>query len=579
MTRRGAIYRFGPFALDSGERRLSRSGVQLHMRPKTFEVLAVLVERQGHRVGRQALLDAVWPDVEVTDNTLSRCVREIRAALRDEARDPAFVRTVTKLGYEFIAPVERLDPAPGGPEPGSPAASDPSNLPSIVVLPFQDMSEDGAQEYFCDGLAEEVISALARLTGLRVVARTSAFAFKGRPEDVRGIGRKLGVSNVLEGSVRRSGDRLRVTVQLVSSEDGCHLWSERYDRAETDIFALQDAIAVAIADKLRVQLLPPRRHTGNLGAYELFLQGRFFQNRRHPGDFPRAMGFFQKALEREPTYVQPLVATAESLLAAGVWGLMPPAESFRKAGALAARGLQLDPALAEAHLVLAAVAFLHERDRARAEMRFELAFHHRLREPLARIWYSLCLIDAGREDDAVANVRDSLRLDPLSAIAHAAAASAFQAVGRGREARELARRAHELDPSSPVSQHWLGWCLASSGEDAEAEVALRAAAVSGLATSAGALAAVLARTGRPDEARHLARGLEVAARERYVARFPLAMVYAALGEVPRSLSLLDEALASGEPVALFTLGRLLSGLLPDAWAAEAKGRSVSKHPE
>jgi TolB-like protein/Tfp pilus assembly protein PilF len=578
MTRRGAIYRFGPFALDSGERRLSRSGVQLHLRHKTFEVLAVLVERQGHRVGRQALLDAVWPDVEVTDNTLSRCVREIRAALRDEARDPSFVRTVTKVGYEFIAPVERIDAPPGGPESGPQAASDPASLPSIVVLPFQDMSEDGTQEYFCDGLAEEVISALARLTGLRVVARTSAFAFKARPEDVREIGRKLGVANVLEGSVRRSGDRLRVTVQLVSSEDGCHLWSERYDRAETDIFALQDAIAIAIADRLRVQLLPPRRHTGNLGAYDLFLQGRFFQNRRHPGDFPRAMGFFQQALEREPTYVQPLVATAESLLAAGVWGLMPP-ESFKKAEALAARALNLDPAVAEAHLVLAAVAFLHERDRAQAEMRFELAFHHRLREPLARIWYSLCLIDAGREDDAIANVRESLRLDPLSAIAHSAAAAACQAVGRGGEARELARRAHELDPSSPVSQHWLGWCLASGGEDAEAEVALRGAAASGLGLSAGALAAVLVRTGRPAEARELVRGLEGAARDRYVARFPLAMVYAALGEVPRSLSLVDEALESGEPVALCTLGRLLTGLLPEAWAAEAKGRSVSKRPE
>ncbi len=582
MTPAGAVYRFGPFVLNSDERRLVRDGAPVHIRPKTFEVLSILVERQGHLVGRQALLDAVWPDVEVTDNTLSRCVREIRAVLGDEAREPTFVKTITKVGYEFIAPMERLDSPGEGAGFRASIGSGESPLPSVVVLPFQDMSEDGTQEYFCDGLAEEVISVLARLPGLRVVARTSAFAFKGRPEDVREIGRKLGAGHVIEGSVRRSGERLRVTVQLVSAKDGCHLWSERYDRSETDVFALQDDIAATIADRLRVRLLPPkrvvlRRHRAeDLGAYDLFLQGRFFQNRRHPGDLARAMELFQLSLEREPTYLQPLLASAECLLAAGVWGLMPPGESFPKVRALATRALQLDPALAEAHLVLAAVAFLHERDREKAEMRFDLAFRHKLREPLARVWYSLCLIDSGRHDDAVANVREGLRLDPMSAIVHSAAASAFAALGRGGEAREMARRAHELDAGSPVSQHWLGWCLASGGEDAGAEPVLRASAASGLTMSAGALGVVLVRTARREEARTLALGLERAARERYVPRFPVGMVYAALGDDVRSLALVEEALASGEPVALCTLGRLLSGLLPDAWAAHAKERSVPR---
>jgi len=226
-------------------------------------------------------------------------------------------------------------------------------LPSIAVLPFVDMSSDKDQEYFCDGIAEELINGLTQLGGLKVAARTSAFQFKQPDRNIPAIGRELGVTTVLEGSVRKAGNRLRITVQLINVKDGFHLWSEKYDRTLDDIFAIQDEISLAIVEKLRLQLLDReksrlvRRHTDNKEAYNLYLKGRYFWNKRHEGGMTSALDYYQQAIDKDPTYPHPYIGIADAYVILGTFGFLPPRESFPKAKAAANKALELDSNLEE----------------------------------------------------------------------------------------------------------------------------------------------------------------------------------------------------------------------------------------
>ena len=376
--------------------------------------------------------------------------------------------------------------------------------PSIAVLPFANMSRDADDEYFSDGLAEEVINALSQVPGLKVIARTSAFAFKGKNEDIRRIADTLGVTNILEGSVRRAGTRIRVTAQLVHAADGTHLWSQRYDREMTDVFAVQDEIAAAIADALKLKLAPAaERRMPRLPAYEAYLKYRSYQWQFTPEASQRSRVYLELALKLDPEFALPYVGLADYHLAFAAAGGMPSREAMPRARELATRALDIDPELPEAHAMLGIVAGHYEYDWAEAERRFRLAVKREPLTPHLRQWYAtFCLNATGRGSEALREATRVIEEDPLCQMWHLMRSNIL---GVGDEALEAARKSVELDPS-----FWFGWAqlgilCAHSGQLSEAimcaEKAMAAASWSPY--SVGLMAGALAITGQVEKAEPL----------------------------------------------------------------------------
>jgi len=351
-------FQLGEWLVEPSLNRVSSGSRTVQLEPRTMDVLAYLAARAGRVVAREEILEAVWRRQFVADATLSHAIAELRRALGDSPRQPRFIETISKRGYRVIAAVRRTAEHAAAAQPPREPAAGPApapRTPSIAVLPFVDMSAARDQEYLCDGIAEELINALAQLDGLKVAARTSSFAFKGQQEDVREIGRRLGVGAVLEGSVRKAAGRLRVTAQLVDVADGMHLWSERFDRADEDVFAIQDAIAEAVVSKLKVRLLDDEAArlagggTASRDAYDDYLRGRHLLNRRRVGELPVAVNHLERAIALDPAYAEPHAALAETFGIMGLWGFAPPAVALVRARAAAERAVALDDRSAGAH--------------------------------------------------------------------------------------------------------------------------------------------------------------------------------------------------------------------------------------
>jgi serine/threonine protein kinase/Tfp pilus assembly protein PilF len=325
--------------------------------------------------------------------------------------------------------------------------------PSIAVLPFADMSPEKDQEYFAEGIAEELINALAHVQGLRVVARTSAFALKSMNIDVREIGRRLSVKAILEGSVRKAGSRLRITAQLINVEDGFHLWSERFDREMADVFAIQDEISAAIVDNLKVKLLAgekralQRRSTEDPEAYSLYLKGIYFVARPNPESYAKALNFFQAATDKDPNFALAYAGMANVFASLGIMNLAPQVEMRPKAKAALQKALSLDEDLAEAHAVGAALAFWYEWDWDAAGRSFDRvltlnpgdAFSHG-----SRGWFCL---NRRRFDEAILEVKKALELDPLMPLYYAWSVGLYVGAGKPDEALREFAKALEIDPN------------------------------------------------------------------------------------------------------------------------------------
>jgi TolB-like protein/Tfp pilus assembly protein PilF len=380
--------------------------------------------------------------------------------------------------------------------------------PSIAVLPFANMSRDADDEYFSDGLAEEIINALTQVSGLKVIARTSAFAFKGKNEDIRKIAEALGVSNVLEGSVRRAGNRLRVTAQLIQAQDGAHLWSQRYDRELTDVFAVQDEIASAIAGALQVKLTgkpaTARPHEPNLPAYEAFLKGvhQFFKY--SPEAFARAEEYFKQAIALDPQWADPHSTLGGTYFYFGFFGLRPLSEMAPLARAEARKALELLPSKSAAHALLGTVAAVHDYDWKEAEEQFRLArasgslslevhdayalfyllplgrFEEAIQElskaiaqdPLNTLWranQALTLLCAEMYERAIVEARKALELDDRNYLPHLQIALSYFLQGKLGEAREPAEESFRLAPWDPMAVGFLAGLLEEAGEKDRAE--------------------------------------------------------------------------------------------------------------
>ena len=348
---------------------------------------------------------------------------------------------------------------------------------SIIVLPFENMSPDPDQDYFCDGITEEIINALAHIENFKVIARTSAFAFKDKQVDIREIGRILDVETLLEGSIRKAGDRLRITAQLIKVVDGSHIWSERYDREMKDIFVIQDEIALAITDNLKVKLLGEgksmiaKRHSKNLEAYNLYLKGTYWCLMSTSEGFTKALEYFNQALKKDPDYALAYCGLAAVLIYSTLFGNVSPGKAYPKANEYANKALEIDSNLAEAYWILGALNTYYFWNWKEAERNFNLALQINPNLSIVYIYYALLLTYTGRNVEAVAKAEQAQELDPLSANINTNAGLVYYYAGQIDRAIEEHRMALTLNPNYFLTYFHLGidYLLKSMFKETKAE--------------------------------------------------------------------------------------------------------------
>ena len=429
-----------------------------------------------------------------------------------------------------------------------PVASEPE-VRAIAVLPFVNASADPENEYFSDGMTDELITALTKVEGLRVASRTSVFALKNVREDVRTLGARLNVSTVLEGTVRKARNKIRVTVQLTSVRDGRTLWSERYDRELADVFAIQDEIAGTIVRTLRSTLLgdlgdpTPVRYTANVRAYSLYLKGRFWWNRRTQADIAQGIRYFEQAIAEDPGYALAYSGLADSYALDLDYRGVPVVEGMERAKAEARKAIGLDETLAEAHTSLAWVTFIYDWDWRAAEREFRRAIELNPRYSTARQWYAWYLMAMGRLDEALAEGRVAVELDSASVSIRRSLGWLLYYSRQSESALENLRRALTMDPTAEETHRLLALVYLQQGRYDDAAAAFREAIANSdnpvLAMSG--LGHVAARRGRLDQARKVLSDLEERARSQYVSPVPMVGLQVALGDFDSAFEGLERA--------------------------------------
>jgi serine/threonine-protein kinase len=465
------------------------------------------------------------------------------------AIDLALQRALAKTPTERFATMAEFCDALVTPVPSPTPVASAGESRAIAVLPFVNSSADPENEYFSDGMTDELITALSKVEGLQVASRTSVFALKNMREDVRAIGARLNVSAVLDGTVRRSGNRLRITVQLSSVSDGRTLWSERYDREMADVFAIQDEIAQTIVRTLRATLLgnlgdpTPVRYTANVRAYSLYLKGRFWWNRRTQADIAQGVKYFERAIAEDPKYALAYSGLADSYALDLDYSGAPVKEGMERAKTEARKAIELDETLAEAHTSLGWVTFIYDWDWVGAEREFSRAIQLNPRYSTARQWHSWFLVAMGRFEEALAEGRAAIDLDPASVSIRRSLGWLQYYARRDEAALDNLRRALTMDPTAEETHRLLGLVYLEQGMHDEAAASFKEAiALSpNQALALVGLSQVAARRGRLDEARAVLEELQDRSRRRYVSPVALTKLYAALGDANSAFDWLEQA--------------------------------------
>jgi len=609
--------RFAAFELDPANELLQKGGVVVKLPPQPFKVLTLFAGRPGQLVTREELYRAIWGNETVVDfeRGLNTCMRQIRTALGEEAGNPQYIETVPRLGYRFIAPVDLTAVAPpklpleveNAVRPEIPSSgSAPSvaggkqglrrwrwwaalalmallvtsvamnvsglrdrlrgwigapRIQSLAVLPIENLSRDPEQEYFADGITEALTTDLGKIGTLRVISRTSAMALKGTHKTVPQIARELNADAVVEGAVLLSGNRVRITVQLVQAATDRHLWAETYERDLRDVLAIQDEVAGSIANALRLELgAGPRRYTDDLEAYQLYLRGRYALERRTPlgGSMVNALQYFEKATAKDSKYALAYAGAADTLLAIDFQmngTITSRLQAYQRAKAAAEKALELDATLSEAHTALAGV---REREYAwqEAERSFRRAIELDRNNAAAHLGLGIELLFVqSRSEDGLSEIRKALALDPLSFITNEQFAVALLVMGRYQEAAEQARKATAVDPTQVTAYMTAGRALSLQGRHAEAVAVLQEAdRRSGVGHFPNTwLACAYIHANQRDEAiRLLQKNLEAAAGRGAQNRKWL-VFYACLGDKDRAFDYLEKMYAERDPVLPFWL--------------------------
>ncbi len=501
---------------------------------------------------------------DALDEIVSKCL-----AKDPEERYPSIEHLIGDL-EPFTSKSESAVFAPRASSAGRDSSGGRS--PSIAVLPFRDMSPGKDQQYFCEGIAEELINGLANIEGLRVASRTSAFQFKDKDLDVRRIGRQLGVESVLEGSVRKAGERLRVTAQLVSVVDGYHLWSEKYDRDFEDIFAIQDDISLAIVGKLRGKLLKEeksklvKRYTDNEEAYSLQLQGRYFWNRRYEGGIQKALELFGQAVQKDPLYAPGYVGIADCYNVAAHFAMMEPRAAYAKSKAAVAKALEIDDDFAEAHASLGWIKTFHDWDWVGADAEFTRAIDLNPKCAAARYFYGLYLGVVARYKEGQVQTTRILEIDPVDLVFNAVRGLDLYWGRRYDEAIRQLRKTLDMDSNFYLTHLFLGFALcAKSSWDEAVQAFTRASALSpGNSLTMGYVGYALAVSGRKQEALVILDRMEELSKHRFVSSLYRALVHFGLDANDRAFECLDDAFVQRESwLPAINTFPIFDGLRPD----------------
>jgi TolB-like protein len=526
------------------------------LEPQVMDLLVFLAGSGGRVVSRNDIVDAIWGGRLIAETTLTRSIADLRRALGDTAHERQYIETIPKRGYRLVAPVCTGGEGAAFPETKTPpvsAVAGPRESAGLVVLPFTNLgpAEDG---YFCEGLTEDVINALARIPDLRVISRTSAFAVHKDGGDVGAIGRRLGVTHVIEGSSRRAAERVRVTAQLIRVSDQGHVWSERYDRLDRDVFAIQDEIAEAIARRLELTLGERSRRraapTGSLEAYSRYVEGRHHLLKGTRESLERARCCLGEAIRLDPQFAAAHDALSEVFWYLGFYGLMAPKDAFTQATWASLRALEIDDQMAEAHALLGILRKELDYDWAEVDREFAIARTLDPSSPVVRMRYAMCgLMPHGRTREAAAELERVAEADPLSVVVLWWLTTMYWFSGDLPRMRERVVRMRDLDSAHPLSHMAQGCLLLSEADPARARQSLEAAVE--LAGRPPWLLGWLglACGGSGDQARARAIRHELLARSSsdYVTPTALALIALGLGDLDDTFHFLDQAVDLRDP--------------------------------
>jgi TolB-like protein/DNA-binding winged helix-turn-helix (wHTH) protein/Flp pilus assembly protein TadD len=595
--------RFGVFEVDLRAGELTKRGRRVRLQEQPFQVLAILLEKRGELVTREELREKLWGRTVVDfDHGLNKAINKIREALGDSAENPRFVETVARRGYRFLADVTQIDGA-GDRRPaldtgvvapptdsrrveladvGKPpkqahlprswtsvaillalavAASlfwilysqgpSPAKIRSLAVLPLESLSGDASQDYFTDGMTDALIADLGQISALRVISRTSVMTYKGVRKRLPEIASELNVEAVVEGTVSRSGERVRITAQLIQVPNEKHLWAQSYEGELQDTLALQNSVARAIAEQIQVTLNPQeaaalkKSKEVNPGAYEAYLKGRYFWNKRSGEGLRKAIEYFDHAIDTDPQYARAYSGLADSYALSGDWeyGILSPQDAFPKAKTAVTRALALDDNLSEAHTSLAFILDLYDWDWASAEKEYKRALALNPNYATAHHWYAWHLIVVGRNDEGIVELKKAESLDPLSLIISADLADALCIAHRYDESMLQSRKTIEMDPHFAVAHYQLGQALEQKHRHDEAIAEFRRAIElsGGNTTFESNLANAYAVSGRKEEAAKIVEQLESRQSQGSSTDASIALIYVGLGDNDHAMVWLTKA--------------------------------------
>jgi len=530
---RGTV-RFDVFEVDLQAGELRKQGAKIKLQEQPFQILQMLLEHPGEVVTRDELQKRIWPTDTFVDfeQGLYNAIKRLREALGDSPETPRYIETLPRRGYRFCGSL----------------ATSPSHIESIAVLPLENLSRDPEQDYFADGMTEALITSLAKIGALRVISRTSTMRYKKTDKTLPQIARELNVDAVVEGTVLRSGERVRISAQLVQASTDTHLWAESYERDLRDVLQLQSEIARAVARGVETKLTPSeqeqlsRTATVDPEAYEAYLKGRYYWNKRSGEAVKKGVEYFQRAIKKDPSYAPPYAALADCAGVAGFWSFASPMEGCGRAKAAALRALQIEDS-AEAHASLGWATLHYDWDFFSAEREFQRAIQLNPRYATAHQWYGHCLGAMGRFDEAFTVLKHAIQLDPFSLIVATSYAGISWLGRRWNEAIDQTRKVLDLDPNYIAGR----WALARSYDCLGSYEAAIACAQDAIRLSGDNLFFITdlghayAAAGQREEAVRILDQLQEASKQRYVDGCFLAQICAALNQTEEALRWLEMA--------------------------------------
>ncbi|MFN7919513.1 MAG: winged helix-turn-helix domain-containing protein [Bryobacteraceae bacterium] len=545
--------RFAGYEMDTRSGELLCNGTKVNLQDQPARALLILLERPGELVTRSELIEGLWPKDTLVDfeRGLNKIVAKLRAALDDDLESPRFIETVPKRGYRFMAPVNGHLPLDGPALNSEPPAQTSEVTNTIAVLPFANDSGDPSQEYFCDGVTGEIISALSAIGSVRVISRTSAMAYKGVRKPLPEVAADLRVSRIIEGSVARHGSKVRIIVHLIQALDDRHIWTGRYERNIQDILQLQAEVAANIAREVHRILDPAAPMVAPLQtysrkicpeAYESYLKGTFFHNKLNPADLAKATRFFHQAIEIDPSYAPAIGSLARCYHFAAIFGLRHPVEAFHQVRVNAIRALELAPSLTSAQVALAAVNVFDRWDWIAATNECRRAVEADPGDSFARGHLADYLSIRGGHEEAIAEMKAALDLDPISTELNNWLALIYYRARRYSDSIDQCRRVLEIDPHYVNVLWFRSWAFEQLGKMAEAVADLEKAVEStGGVHYRAQLGRLYGKLGQTEQSEAILNALRDAASDSYVSPLDLAMVHLGLGDIDAMFRCLDES--------------------------------------